>query len=60
VSDENRYVQRVMLNGQEVNQLYLTHEQLMKGGEIIFEMDSKPNFTRGLKAEDKPYSMTEN
>jgi putative alpha-1,2-mannosidase len=31
----------------------------MQGGELIFEMGSEPNLERGLKAEDKPYSMTE-
>ena len=57
VSDDNRYVQRVTLNGKEVSQLYLTHDQLMAGGELVFEMGPGPNVNRGLKAEDKPYSM---
>ena len=59
VSDENRYVQKVTLNGQEITKLYLTHNQLMQGGELVFEMGSTPNLERGLKPEDKPYSMTE-
>ena len=59
VNDTNRYVQKVMLNGQEITQLYLTHEQLMQGGELVFEMGSKPQLERGLNAADKPYSMTE-
>ena len=59
VGDENRYVQKVTLNGQEISNLYLTHEQLMQGGELVFEMGSKPNLTRGMNAEDKPYSMTD-
>ncbi len=59
VSDENRYVQKVTLNGQEITKLYLTHKQLMQGGELVFEMGSEPNPTRGLNPEDKPYSMTE-
>ena len=59
VSDENRYVQKVTLNGQEITKLYLTHEQLIQGGELVFEMGSEPNLTRGLNPEDKPYSMTE-
>ena len=58
VSDENRYVQKVTLNGQEITQLYLTHDQLMQGGELVFEMGPEPNLTRGLNSEDKPYSMT--
>ena len=59
VSDENRYVQKVMLNGQEITKLYLTHEQLMQGGELIFKMGSQPNLKRGLNAEDKPYSLSD-
>lgn len=58
VSDEKRYVQRVTLNGEEVTKLYLTHEQLMQGGELLFEMGSTPNTTRGLAPDEKPYSMT--
>lgn len=59
VSDKNRYVQKVKLNGQEINKLYLTHEQLMQGGELVFDMGSEPNLERGMRPEDKPYSMTE-
>ena len=59
VSDENRYVQKVTLNGQEITQLYLTHEQLMHGGELVFEMGSTPKFDRGIKPEDKPYSLSD-
>ena len=59
VSDENRYVQKVTLNGNEITKLYLTHDQLMQGGELVFEMGSEPNLNRGLNKEDKPYSMSE-
>ena len=59
VSDENRYVQKVTLNGQEITKLYLTHEQLMQGGELAFEMGSEPNLLRGLNAEYKPYSLSD-
>ncbi len=57
VSDENRYVQSVTLNGVELPRLYLTHQELTQGGELVFEMGAEPNLTRGLKAEEKPYSM---
>ena len=59
VNDENRYVQKVFFNGQEISKLYLIHEQLMQGGELVFEMGSKPNLNRGMKPEEKPYSMTD-
>jgi len=59
VSDEDRYVQKVTFNSQEITKLYLTHEQLMQGGELVFEMGSQPNLERGMRPEDKPYSLTE-
>jgi putative alpha-1,2-mannosidase len=59
VSDENRYVQKVTHNGQEITKLYLTHDQLMQGGELVFEMGSEPNLARGMKPEDKPYSLSD-
>jgi len=59
VSDENRYVQKVSFNGQDISKLYLTHEELMQGGELVFEMGSEPNLFRGLNPNDKPYSLTE-
>ena len=59
VSDKNRYVKAVMLNGKPYTKLYITHSDLLKGGTLEFVMDSKPNKKRGLMAADKPYSMTE-
>ena len=59
VSDKNRYVQSVRLNGQPYSKLYLTHEQLTNGCTLEFEMGSKPNKRRGLAPEDKPYSLSD-
>jgi alpha-1,2-mannosidase, putative len=58
VSDKNRYVKKVLLNGAEYSKMYLTHEDIMNGGTIEFVMASKPNKSRGRKDADKPYSMT--
>ena len=60
VSDRKRYVRSVRLNGKLLTRLYLTHEELMKGGTLEFEMSERPNRKRGLSAEDKPYSLTQN
>ena len=40
VSPGNRYVKRVLVNGSKHDGLQLSHELLMKGGTIDFEMDS--------------------
>lgn len=58
VSDQNRYIRNVRVNGRPYTKLYFTHDQLVNGATIEFDMTSKPNKSRGLKATDKPYSMT--
>ncbi len=37
-SEDNVYVSKVTLNGVELDGCYVTHEQLMGGGELVFEM----------------------
>lgn len=58
VSGVNRYVKKVLVDGAEYTKMYLTHEDILKGGTIEFIMASRPNKSRGQKAADKPYSMT--
>ena len=41
-SRENIYIQSVRLNGQPYDKSYITHEQIMNGDTIEFEMGSKP------------------
>ena len=40
-SDKNIYVSSVTLNGEKLDGVYVTHEQLMNGGELVFEMSNK-------------------
>lgn len=40
--DENVYVSSVTLNGKELKGPYVTHQQLMSGGELCFNMSSSP------------------
>ncbi len=42
VSKENIYIQSVKLNGQPYDKSYITHEQIMNGATLEFEMGSKP------------------
>ena len=37
-SDENVYVQKVTLNGREIKDFVLKHDELMKGGKLVFVM----------------------
>ncbi|MEP0117468.1 glycoside hydrolase family 92 protein, partial [Reichenbachiella sp.] len=38
VSEENKYVKSVSLNGKVLNENQITHQQLMDGGLLVFEM----------------------
>ena len=59
VSDKNRYVKSVTLNGKPYAKTYITHEDLMAGGVLEFVMSDKPNKKRGVAKADKPYSLTD-
>lgn len=41
VSDTNRYIRRVKLNGKPYDKMYITYNDIMKGGILEFEMAAK-------------------
>ena len=57
-SDDTRYVNAMTLNGATYNHNYLTHDAVMNGGNIVFDMSKTPNTQRGTLAEDVPYSLS--
>ena len=57
-SDVTRYVNAMTLNGETYNHNYLTHDAVMNGGNIVFDMSTTPNTQRGTLAEDVPYSLS--
>lgn len=59
VSDKKRYVRAVKLNGKTYSKMYITHNDIMEGGTLEFVMGAYPNKSRGTKASDKPYSLTD-
>ena len=40
-SDKNVYVKRILLNGQRLDRSFILHEEIMKGGKLVFEMAGK-------------------
>ena len=58
LTEKNIYIQSVMLNGKPWNKTYITHEDIMNGGELIFNMGSKPGKKWGTAPESRPYSLT--
>ena len=57
ISDKNRYVKSVRLNGKPYTKGYITQDDIMNGGTLTFEMTSKPNKKRVFEGEDRPYSL---
>ena len=56
-SDKNIYIQSVTLNGKKHNYSYITHKQIMDGGELKFVMGSKPNYDFGKEKKFRPASI---
>lgn len=54
----NRYISKVELNGEAIEQNFITYEQLIGGGELRFTLSDKPDKKRGTSAEAAPYSYT--
>ena len=59
VSDKNRYIKAVRLNGKVYDKSYFTHSDLMNGGTIEYVMASRPDKKRCLSADSKPYSLSD-
>jgi predicted alpha-1,2-mannosidase len=55
-SPENKFIQRIRLNGKKLERMFITHEEIMRGGEIEFEMGHEPNKSLGIRMEDQPVS----
>src|SRR3546814_11489089 len=50
-SAENRYIQSATLNGESYDNTYIRHEELLKAGELVFQMGRKPSNRYGKKSE---------
>lgn len=42
VSKENCYIRSIKMDGKPYDKTYITHEQIIKGGVLVFEMGDKP------------------
>lgn len=54
VSDKNFYIKSAKLNGKEYNKSFITHNDIVNGGEIVFEMDNKASEKWGVGEENEP------
>ncbi len=57
-SDTNKYVHELKVNGKPYSKNWLSHQELMKGADLHFEMTQTPNKNRGTNTADFPYSLS--
>ncbi len=58
LSDANRYVGKVTLNGRPLARSFLRHAEIVAGGELRFVMQAEPNKSWGTGKGARPYSMS--
>jgi predicted alpha-1,2-mannosidase len=57
-NNKNVYVQDIKLNGKRIDRNYIRHEELTKGGALIFRMGPEPEKKRGTDEKSFPFSMS--
>jgi predicted alpha-1,2-mannosidase len=57
-SEANKYVDKLKWNNSKHEKNYITHFNLLEGGELNFEMTSSPNLQRGTSSGNYPYSYS--
>lgn len=55
-SAQNKYIQSIKLNGKPYTKSYITYQQIMQGGELIYSMGKTPNYEFGKNKADRPVS----
>jgi predicted alpha-1,2-mannosidase len=58
LSDGHDFIKDVSLNGRSIDRAYVTHEELMKGGELKFIFSTEQNATWSHRTLHAPYSET--
>ena len=53
-SSTNMYIQKTEYNGKPYTKSYITHDMIVKGGELKLYMGRTPSSTWGVKKEDRP------
>ncbi|GGH05863.1 glycoside hydrolase family 92 protein [Sphingobacterium alkalisoli] len=56
-SPANIYIKSITLNGKPYHKVFITHDEMLKGGELVFEMSSTPNKKLGKRRASWPTSM---
>lgn len=52
------YIASVTLDGEPIDRNYITYDQLMRGGELHFALQPRPDYERGTDDAAAPHSLT--
>ncbi len=58
LSEKNIYIKEVLLNGKKLERSFLTHKEIVNGGELKFVMQDQPNKNWAVEENSVPYSMS--
>jgi len=58
LSESNRYIGAVQLNGRPLTRTFIRHEEIMAGGELRFTMQATPNKSWATDTGSRPYSLS--
>ncbi|MFY7672425.1 GH92 family glycosyl hydrolase [Tenacibaculum sp. MEBiC06402] len=53
LNNDNIYIKEAFLNGESLNRTYISHEEIINGGSLVFEMTNSPS-DWGTKEEELP------
>ncbi|MEI8291050.1 MAG: GH92 family glycosyl hydrolase [Verrucomicrobiota bacterium] len=53
---QQRFIQSANLNGSDFDRTFIDHKTIVDGGELIFQMDSSPNYQWGASPSSRPVS----
>ncbi len=58
-SPDNKYIRSARLNGAELDRCWFTHDELMAGGSLELEMDSRPNKNWGAASPPPSFKIND-
>lgn len=58
-SKENIYIKNAQLLGKDLNRNYITHDEILQGGKLVFDISKAPDYKRGINISAAPFSMSE-
>lgn len=59
LSKENKYIESAKLNGKPLNRSFITHQDIVEGGLLEYQMTDKPNKNWGKAKHVRPPSMSD-